>query len=61
MLYNIDLEVGLAPNGKAETIISRTNMNQLYYSPAQQLAHHTTSGCSMRVGDLLGTGTISGE
>jgi fumarylacetoacetase len=61
MLYEIDLEVGLAPKGKAETIISRTNMNQLYYSPAQQLAHHTTSGCSMRVGDLLGTGTISGE
>ncbi|MBM1220431.1 fumarylacetoacetase [Ponticoccus sp. SC2-23] len=61
MLYNIDLEVGLAPKGKAETVISRTNMNQLYYSSAQQLAHHATSGCPMRVGDLLGTGTISGE
>ena len=32
----------------------------MYYSAAQQLAHHTTSGCPMRVGDLLGSGTISG-
>ncbi len=60
MLYDIDLEVGLAPNGKDETIIARTNYNEMYYSAAQQLAHHTTSGCPMRVGDLLGSGTISG-
>jgi fumarylacetoacetase len=32
----------------------------MYYSAAQQLCHHTTSGCAMRVGDLLGSGTISG-
>ena len=32
----------------------------MYYSSAQQLAHHTESGCPMRVGDLLGSGTISG-
>jgi fumarylacetoacetase len=42
-------------------VISRTNFKELYYSPAQQLAHHTSSGCPMRVGDLLGSGTISGE
>lgn len=60
MLYDIDLEVGLAPEGKAETILSRTNYNVMYYSAAQQLTHHTTSGCPMRVGDLLGSGTISG-
>ena len=60
MLYDIALEVGLAPKGGAETIISRTNYNEMYYSSAQQLAHHTTSGCPMRVGDLLGSGTISG-
>ena len=60
MLYDIALEVGLAPQGGAETIISRTNYNEMYYSSAQQLAHHTTSGCPMRVGDLLGSGTISG-
>lgn len=60
MLYDIDLEVGLAPEGKSETILSRTNYNVMYYSAAQQLTHHTTSGCPMRVGDLLGSGTISG-
>ena len=40
--------------------MARTNYNVMYYSSAQQLAHHTESGCPMRVGDLLGTGTISG-
>lgn len=60
MLYDIELEVGLAPEGKDETILSRTNYNVMYYSAAQQLTHHTTSGCPMRVGDLLGSGTISG-
>ncbi|MGP6088771.1 fumarylacetoacetase [Antarctobacter jejuensis] len=60
MLYDIQLEVGLAPEGKAETVIARTNYREMYYSSAQQLAHHTTSGCPMSVGDLLGSGTISG-
>ena len=59
-LYDIALEVGLTPEGGTETVISRTNYRQMYYSAAQQLAHHTTSGCPMRVGDLLGSGTISG-
>ncbi|MFY2823857.1 fumarylacetoacetase [Ruegeria sp. MALMAid1280] len=60
MLYDIALEVGLQPDGAAETVIARTNYDEMYYSAAQQLAHHTTSGCPMRVGDLLGSGTISG-
>ena len=60
MLYDIDLEVGLTPAGGRESIIARTNYNEMYYSAAQQLCHHTTSGCAMRVGDLLGSGTISG-
>ena len=55
MLYDISLSVAL--NGDT---IARTNYNEMYYSAAQQLAHHTTSGCPMRVGDLLGSGTISG-
>jgi fumarylacetoacetase len=60
MLYDIDLEVGLAPEGSEETVIARTNFREMYYSAPQQLAHHTTSGCAMRTGDLLGSGTISG-
>ncbi len=60
MLYDIDLEVTLAPEGGPATTIARTNYREMYYSSAQQLAHHTTSGCPMNVGDLLGSGTISG-
>lgn len=59
-LYDIALEVELAPAGGPATVISRTNARELYYSAAQQLAHHTSSGCAMRTGDLLGSGTISG-
>ena len=60
MLYDIELEVTLAPEGKSETTIARTNYKEMYYSSAQQLAHHTTAGSPMYVGDLLGSGTISG-
>ncbi|AQS47279.1 fumarylacetoacetase [Thioclava nitratireducens] len=60
MNYDIKLEVALRPEGGEEAVISRTNTSMLYYSAAQQLAHHTTSGCPMRAGDLLGSGTISG-
>ncbi|SDI35059.1 fumarylacetoacetase [Lutimaribacter saemankumensis] len=60
MLYDIDLWVSLAPEGKPATVISNTNYNEMYYSAAQQLAHHTTSGCPMNPGDLLGSGTVSG-
>ncbi len=60
MLYDLDLEVTLAPEGQTATTIARTNYKEMYYSAAQQLAHHTTSGCPMNTGDLLGSGTISG-
>ncbi|MBN2760804.1 MAG: fumarylacetoacetase [Rhodobacteraceae bacterium] len=58
--HDIALEVTLTPEDGTPETITRTNTRELYYSPAQQLAHHTTSGCPMRVGDLLGSGTISG-
>ncbi len=60
MLYDVDLAVNLAPEGAAPTTIIRTNYREMYYSAAQQLAHHTSCGCPMRTGDLLGSGTISG-
>ncbi|MEM7731317.1 MAG: fumarylacetoacetase [Pseudomonadota bacterium] len=60
MLYDIALEAVLTPEGGEACIMTRTNLNEIYYSSAQQLAHHTSSGCPMRVGDLLGSGTISG-
>jgi len=54
-LFDIELEVHLGGNK-----ISGTNATRLYYSAAQQLAHHSIGGCPMRTGDLLGSGTISG-
>ncbi|KAG1648492.1 Fumarylacetoacetase [Nymphon striatum] len=60
MLYDIALEAALAPAGKPATTITQTNYSEMYYSAAQQLAHHATSGCPMNPGDLLGSGTISG-
>lgn len=61
MNYDIALEVELTPQGGQPTVIARSNYRDMYYSAAQQLAHHSSSGCPMRVGDLLGSGTISGE
>ena len=61
MLFDVVLEVELKPLGGTETVISRTNYAEMYYSAPQQLAHHTTCGCPMNVGDLLGSGTISGQ
>ncbi|HEX7816433.1 fumarylacetoacetase [Dyella sp.] len=40
--------------------ILRSNARHLYWTPAQMLAHHSSGGCNMEPGDLLGTGTISG-
>ena len=49
-----------AAGAAAATTISRTNYGEMYYSPAQQVAHHAIGGCRMNRGDLLGSGTISG-
>ena len=59
-LFDIELEVELAPAGRSATTISRTNYRHMYFSAAQQLAHHALCGCAMETGDLLGSGTISG-
>jgi fumarylacetoacetase len=59
--YDIALEVALQPEGAAApSTICRTNFKAMYWTMAQQLAHHTVSGCNVRVGDLMGSGTISG-
>jgi len=40
--------------------LSRANLRDLYWTPAQMIAHHTSNGCNLLPGDLLATGTISG-
>jgi fumarylacetoacetase len=46
--------------GIKPTRMSQVNANALYWTTAQMVAHHTSGGCDLRPGDLLGTGTISG-
>jgi fumarylacetoacetase len=59
--YDMQLEVGLRAAQMNEAAnISRTNFKYMYWSSVQQLVHHASSGCAMNVGDLLGSGTISG-
>jgi fumarylacetoacetase len=59
--YDLQLDVGMrAPNANEATSICRTNFKYMYWSSVQQLVHHASSGCAMNVGDLLGSGTISG-
>ena len=54
--FDVPLEVEL--NGE---VVSRTNARHLYWSVEQQVAHLTSNGARVRTGDLLATGTISGE
>jgi fumarylacetoacetase len=59
--YDIQLEARLQTASMNEPhVITRTNFQNLYWSVAQQLAHHTVNGCNLQPGDLLASGTISG-
>lgn len=59
--YDIKLEVAIRPEGGIETVVCRSNFKHLYWNMAQQLAHHTVNGCNVRAGDLMASGTISGD
>lgn len=59
--YDIHLSVELqAKDAPQANVICQTNFKYMYWSMAQQLTHHTISGCNLQVGDLMGSGTISG-
>ena len=59
--YDLQLDVDLRVAQMSEAVrICRTNFKYMYWSSVQQLVHHASSGCAMNVGDLLGSGTISG-
>ena len=59
--YDLQLDVDLRTAGMTEPMrICRTNFKYMYWSSVQQLMHHASSGCAMNIGDLLGSGTISG-
>ena len=58
--YDIKLQVAITTESKVETEICQSNFKYMYWTMAQQLAHHTVNGCNIRGGDLMGSGTISG-
>lgn len=57
--FDMALQVALSVDND-ETILANTNFKYLYWSMAQQLTHHTSGGCNVQIGDLMGSGTISG-
>ena len=59
--YDINLEVSIQPKNGKETVVSTSNFKFMYWSMFQQLAHHTSNGCNIRVGDIMASGTISGK
>ncbi|MFD1132766.1 fumarylacetoacetase [Psychrobacter sanguinis] len=59
--YDINLSVELLTEKSDQpTVVCETNFKYMYWSMAQQLTHHTITGCAVQVGDLMGSGTISG-
>src|SRR5262249_28057304 len=59
--FDIRLEVWLQGEGMPSPVrITQSNFKHLYWSLAQQVAHHTVNGCNLRPGDLLASGTVSG-
>lgn len=57
---DINLEVIIRPQGSDETSVCKSNYKYMYWTMEQQLAHHTVNGCNVNVGDMMGSGTISG-
>ncbi|MFW1808268.1 fumarylacetoacetase [Acinetobacter ursingii] len=59
--YDLHLSVEIqTPNSLQPEVICQTNFKHMYWTMAQQLTHHTIGGCNVNVGDLMGSGTISG-
>lgn len=59
--FDIQLEVYLQPKGADPSKIIHSNFKNMYWTVAQQIAHHTVNGCNLNVGDVLASGTISGK
>jgi fumarylacetoacetase len=59
--YDINLEVLIKPEGGQETSICHSNYKYMYWNMNQQLAHQSSNGCNLQVGDMYASGTISGH
>jgi fumarylacetoacetase len=59
--YDINLEVSIKPEKQNEKSVSNSNFKFMYWNMCQQIAHHTSNGCNINVGDMMASGTISGK
>ena len=59
--FDIQLYFDIETKNKQAANVAISNSKYLYWTIEQQIAHHTINGCNLRVGDILGTGTISGK
>ncbi|WP_369764818.1 fumarylacetoacetase [Flavobacterium sp. WC2429] len=58
--FDINLQVAIQPENAEPTVVSNSNFKYMYWTMNQQLAHHTSNGCRVNSGDMMGSGTISG-
>jgi len=58
--FDIQLELDIITDKGIATTVSKSNFKHMYWTMAQQLAHHTVNGCKVNSGDMMGSGTISG-
>jgi fumarylacetoacetase len=47
-------------NGVVPQLLTQTSFALMYWTVAQMIAHHTSNGCNLELGDLIGSGTVSG-
>ncbi|XP_061185436.1 fumarylacetoacetase-like [Saccostrea echinata] len=62
--YNLDIHLEVAIKGEGmskPSTVCRSNFKYMYWTMKQQLTHHTVTGCNANPGDLMASGTISGE
>ncbi|KAH7408961.1 putative fumarylacetoacetate hydrolase [Cadophora sp. MPI-SDFR-AT-0126] len=57
---DVSLRVTLVRKGRRH-VLGTSNLKYLYWTPFQQITHHASAMCGLETGDLLGTGTISGD
>ena len=58
---DINLQVAIQPEKTTEKVVSNSNYKYMYWNMNQQLAHHTINGCNINAGDMMASGTISGN
>ncbi|WP_457616928.1 fumarylacetoacetase [Lutibacter sp.] len=58
--FDVKIKAFLETENGDLNLLTTTNFKYLYWTMAQQLAHHTINGCNVRAGDMMGSGTISG-